>query len=148
MLESLISAARQTLWSDRAATPVNFTLGRKYLRCSDTVYTVPGTHVIKRATHTVLEIEALGIAKWANGDVGDLAPQIDRKGLGIVRYCEKSNTTKLSGPWNTFDSKLNGTGCSVKEGDVVRLRVAPVVHNIAPGEFSVGVRAVDVMLVN
>ena len=148
MLAHLISAARETLWSDRAAVPVNFTLGRKYVRCSDTVYTVPGTHVVKRATPTVLEVEALRIVEWANGDVDNLAAGIAKKGFGIMRYCERSDTTKLSGPWNTFDSKLNGTGRSVTEGDVVRLRVAPIVHTIAPGEFRVGVRAVDVMRVN
>ena len=143
----MISTARAALWTNKAPVPVTFKIGRKYLKCSDDVYTVPGRHRVLRVTPTFLEISTIGFAEWANGNIQDVLPAIQKKGFGVMTYKDHDNRTKLSGPWNTFDSNLHGTASSVKEGDTVRVRVAPVVHNLAPGEFSLGVRAVDVMVV-
>ena len=143
----MISAARATLWTNHDAVPVTFKMGRKYLRCSDTVYTVPGRHRVLRVTPTFLEISTIGFSQWVNGDIQKVMPSISKKGFGVMRYNDAGDRSKLSGPWNTFDNQQKGTACAVKAGDTVRVRVAPVVHKLAPGEFSLGVRAVDVMLV-
>lgn len=143
----MISTARAALWTNRDPVPVTFKIGRKYLKCSDTVYTVPGRHRVLKVTPTFLEISTVGFAQWANGDIEQLRPSIAKKGFGVMLYRNADDRTKLSGPWNTFDSRLKGTACAVKEGDTVRVRVAPIVHNLAPGEFALGVRAVDVMVV-
>lgn len=148
MLGDMISAARAGLWTNHTPVPVTFKMGTKYLKCSDSVYTVPGRHRVLKVTPTLLKISTVGFSEWVNGNISQVLPAIDKKGFGVMTYKDGDDCTKLCGPWNTFDSKLHGTASSVKAGDTVRVRVTPVVHNIAPGEFSLGVRAVDVMIVD
>ena len=143
----MISTARAALWTNRPAVPVTFKLGRKYLKCSDSVFTIPGQHQVVKVTPTFLQIATVGLSDWANGNIEEVLPDVEKKGFGVMTYKDCGDCTKLSGPWNTFDNNLHGTGSPVQKGDTVRVRVAPVVHNIAPGEFSLGLRAVDVMVV-
>ena len=133
----MISAARASLWTNHTPVPVKFKVGRKYLKCSDDVYTVPGRHRVLKVTPTLLEIATVGLSDWVNGNITQVLPEIDKKGFGVMTHKDGGDRTKLCGPWNTFDSRLQGTASSVKAGDTVRVRVAPIVHNLAPGEFSI-----------
>lgn len=141
----MISTARAKLWENNIPQPVKFKIGRKYVQCSDAVYTLPGSYVVKAVTPTILQISGIDVANWVNANLGDIKDISDKKGFNVMPYTCNSKSSKLIGPWTTFDCNYMASRWELVPGERVRVRVAPAIDMIAPSEFRVVLRAVDVM---
>lgn len=142
----MISAARQALWKNDEASPVSFTVGRKYVKCSDSVMTVPSTVVVHGSSPTTLTttMPEFDVAEWVNRGLPEISEMCRKRNMHVMPYTANGNTLTLSGPWNVFDERLMASAKTLCSGETVRVRVAPVMQMLAPNEFRVGLRAVDV----
>lgn len=145
MLRDMISAARKAVWKFDTPPPVTFKIGRKYATCSDAVYTLPGSYKVSTVTPTMLEISGANVENWVNANLMKVKGEADKKGFNIMPYTGKGGTIKLRGPWNTLDCNYMASRRDLVSGEEVRVRVSPEVDVIAPSEFRVTLRAVDVM---
>ena len=141
----MISAAREAVWNADVPPPVTFKIGRKYARCSDAVYTLPGSYKVNTITPTMLEISETDVEDWVNANLMDIKGEADKKGFHIMPYTSNRGTIKLRGPWNTLDSNYMASKWDLVAGEEVRVRVSPAIDVIAPSEFKLTLRAVDVM---
>ena len=142
----MISAAREALWSSTAPKPVHFTVGRKYVRCSDAVLTLPGTATVTNVSPTTLTVNAPNndLAAWVNHGLHAIDKTCQKRGMHVMPFSSPSGELRLAGPWNVMNARLMASPHALQVGDQVRLRVSPVVTLLAPNEFRVALQAVDV----
>lgn len=145
----MISKAREALWSAENPSPVTYHVGRKYVRCSDAVYAVPTTCTISSVSPTMLHLRACNdsLAQWTHCNLHKCISQCQEKGFNLMQHQFSDGILRLNGPWNTFNADYRASPHVLREGETVRVRVSPFVDMIAPNEFRIAFRAVDVLRV-
>ena len=149
MLGNLISSARSVLWEPAQTQPPKYSVGRLYVKCTDVVRPLEGEYTVGSVNSSLLKINGGDFHRWVNGNLlqDEVQKQLQKKKFHVQPFSLQDNQCVLHGPWNVFDTQFKATADKIVAGDVVRVRVAPIVINLAPNEFKIGLRAVDVIKV-